>query len=78
MDSKNKSKKQQQKQKKPKKLQLLSFKNYFFAITFISSILPNVFAMKAVEETFRQLIRNVWCLWPKQNFAYIDETFAIN
>ena len=34
--------------------------------------------MKVVEETFRQLLQKVWCLWLKQIFVYIDEDFAIN
>ena len=59
-------------------LKLLSFYNLFSAITFISSIIANVFAMKVVEETFRQLLQKVWCLWPKQIFVYKDEDFAIN
>ena len=34
--------------------------------------------MKVVEETFRQLLQKVLCLWRKQIFVYIDEYFAIN
>ena len=34
--------------------------------------------MKVVEETYRQLLQKVWCLWRKQIFVYIDEDFAIN
>ena len=34
--------------------------------------------MKVVEETFRQLLQKVLCLWCKQIFVYIDEDFAIN
>ena len=34
--------------------------------------------MKVVEETFRQLLQKVLCLWLKQTFVYIDEDFAIN
>ena len=34
--------------------------------------------MNVVEETFRQLLQKVWCLWCKQIFVYIDEDFAIN
>ena len=34
--------------------------------------------MKVVEETFRQLLQKVLCVWRKQIFAYIDEDFAIN
>ena len=41
-------------------------------------VLKNVFAMKVVEESFRQLLQKVWCLWRKQIFVYIDEDFAIN
>ena len=33
--------------------------------------------MKVVEETFRQLLQKVLCLWPKQIFVYIDEDFVI-
>ena len=29
--------------------------------------------MKVVEDTFRQLLKKVWCLWPKQIFVYKDE-----
>ena len=32
--------------------------------------------MKVVEETFRQLLQKVLCLWRKQIFVYIDEDFA--
>ena len=35
---------------------------YYFAITFLSSILAKCVNDKAVEETFRQLLRKVWCL----------------
>ena len=35
---------------------------YFFAITFLSSILAKCAYDKAVEETFRQLLQKVWCL----------------
>ena len=34
--------------------------------------------MKVVEETFRQLLQKVLCLWRKQIFVYMDEDFAIN
>ena len=34
--------------------------------------------MKVVEETFRQLLQKVLCLWRRQIFVYIDEDFAIN
>ena len=34
--------------------------------------------MKVVEETFRQLLQKVLCLWRKQIFVYIDEDFAVN
>ena len=34
--------------------------------------------MKVVEESFRQLLQKVLCLWRKQIFVYIDEDFAIN
>ena len=37
-----------------------------------------MFAMKVVEENFRQLLQKVLCLWRKQIFVYIDEDFAIN
>ena len=37
-----------------------------------------MFAMKVVEENFRQLLKKVLCLWRKQIFVYIDEDFAIN
>ena len=37
-----------------------------------------MFAMEVVEETFRQLLQKVLCLWRKQNFVYIDEDFATN
>ena len=35
-----------------------------------------MFAMKVVEESFRQLLKKV--LWRKQIFVYIDEDFGIN
>ena len=35
---------------------------YFFAITFLSSILAKCVNDKAVEETFHQLLQKVWCL----------------
>ena len=35
---------------------------YFFAITFLSSILAKCVYDKAVEETFRQFLQKVWCL----------------
>ena len=34
--------------------------------------------MKVVEESFRQLLQKVLCLWRKQISMYIDEDFAIN
>ena len=34
--------------------------------------------MRVVDETFRQLLQKVWCLWCKQICVYIDEHFAIN
>ena len=34
--------------------------------------------MKVVEETFRQLLQIIWCLWLKQLFVYTDEDFKIN
>ena len=34
--------------------------------------------MKVVEETFRQLLQKVCCVWHKQIFVWIDEDFAIN
>ena len=34
--------------------------------------------MKVAEETFRQFLQKVLCLWRKQIFVYIDEDFAIN
>ena len=34
--------------------------------------------MKVVEESFRQLLQKVLCLWREQIFVYIDEDFAIN
>ena len=37
-----------------------------------------MFAIKVVEENFRQLLQKVLCLWRKQIFVYIDEDFAIN
>ena len=33
--------------------------------------------MKVVEETFRQLLQMVWCLWLKWIFVYVDEDFEI-
>ena len=33
--------------------------------------------MKVVEETFRQLLQKVLCLWRRQIFVYIDEDFAM-
>ena len=42
------------------------------------SLNQNVFAMKVVEETFRQLLQMVWCLWFKLIFLHIDEDFEIN
>ena len=36
-----------------------------------------MFVMKIVEETFRQLLQMVWCLWLKRVFVYIDEDFEI-
>ena len=37
-----------------------------------------MFAIKDVEDNFRQLLQKVLCLWRKQIFVYIDEDFAIN
>ena len=37
-----------------------------------------MFAMKVVQENFRQLLQKVLCLWRKQIFVYIDEDFAID
>ena len=37
-----------------------------------------MFALKIVEENFRQLLQKVLCLWCKQIFVYIDEVFSIN
>ena len=34
--------------------------------------------MNVVEENFRQLLQQVFCLWCKEIFVYIDEDFAIN
>ena len=34
--------------------------------------------MKVVEETFRQLLQKVLCLWREQIFVYIDGDFAVN
>ena len=34
--------------------------------------------MKSVEETLRQLLQMIWCLWLKSIFVYIDEDFEIN
>ena len=34
--------------------------------------------MTVVEETSRQLLQKVLCLWHKQIFVYIDEDFAKN
>ena len=34
--------------------------------------------MKFVEETFRQRLQKVLCLWRKQIFVYIYKDFAIN
>ena len=33
----------------------------------------NLFAIKVVEETFRQLLQKVCCVWPKQIYVSIDE-----
>ena len=39
-----------------------------------------MFAIKVVEETFRQLLEMVKCFWFKRTFVYmyIDEDFEIN
>ena len=37
-----------------------------------------MFALKIVEENFRQLLQKVLCLWRKHIFVYIDEYFSIN
>ena len=37
-----------------------------------------MYAVKVVEENFRQLLQKVLCLWRKQILVYIDENFAIN
>ena len=50
-----------------------NFRYNFFILNF-----SNVFAMKFVEETFRQLLQMVWCLWLKLIFVYLDEDFEIN
>ena len=50
----------------------LIFRNNFFYLQFRQ----NVFAMKVVEETFRQL-QKVWCLWRQEIFVYLDEDFSI-
>ena len=34
--------------------------------------------MKVVEETFRQILHMIWCLWLKPIFVYIDEDFETN
>ena len=34
--------------------------------------------MNVIEETFRQLVQKVWCLWRKQIYVYKDGDFAIN
>ena len=34
--------------------------------------------MKVVEETFRQFLQKVLCLWRKQNCSYVDEDLALN
>ena len=33
--------------------------------------------MKVVEETFRQLLQMIWCLWHKPIFVQKDEDFEI-
>ena len=63
------------KKKERKKISgCLSFKNYFFAITFYLLFQQNEFALKVVEETFRQLLQKNWRLRRK----LVDEDFAMN
>ena len=51
----------------------LIFRNNFFVFNFSK----RRFAMKVVEENFRQLLQKILCLWRKQIFMYIDEDYAI-
>ena len=52
----------------------LIFRDIFFYLQFYQ----NLFRMKVVEETFRQLLQKVCCVWHKQIYVYVDEDFAIN
>ena len=37
-----------------------------------------MFAIKVVEENFRQFLQKVLCLWRKQIFVHIDEDLAVH
>ena len=61
-----------------KKNPAVKFFELFFRNNFFIFNLAKCVPMKVVEETFRQPLQNVWCLWCKQIIVYTDEDFAIN